>query len=347
MIAELAARPWEFSFYQAVCLIEAESGRSGIVGALGPVADEPVRFRAQFGLGFPASEIAGARLRLAPADGAGNPVLELDANFFGLYGAASPLPAELTERMIHQDETGTTRDFLDIFNHWLIALLYRIWRRFRVDLERRAALDDLFSTIAKCSSGLAEDGVPDSIDKGALLASLRHLIGWTRSAHDLRSVLTQQFPEVSWTVEEFVPRIFVIPAESQWRMGGDGMLGEDVVLGDQMMDVAGRIRLTVEAPDWESYTQFLPSGARFPMVSQIVRRLLREQLDVIIVPSLRREAVQAAQLTGRDFAIGLNAWLGVPDGTVDAWPGFPLRSDGGTGCRRTELSFACGPRSLR
>jgi type VI secretion system protein ImpH len=331
MITELAARPWEFSFYQAVYLIEAETGTFGIVGAVGPVVEEPVRFRAQFGLGFPASELAGARLRPDLEDGTAGALLELETNFFGLYGTASPLPAELTEQLIHKDETGTTRDFLDIFNHRLIALLYRIWRSYRVELERRAALDDLFSTITKCTAGLAEDGVADTIDKGALLFSLRHLVGWTRSAHDLRSVLAQQFPEVTWTVEEFVPRLFVIPEESQWKLGGEGVLGEDVVLGDRMMDVAGRIRLTLEAPDWDSYTQFLPSAARFTMVTQIVRRLLREQLDVVVVPSLRREAVRAFQLTGADFAIGLNAWLGVPDGTGDPWPGFRLASDGGTG----------------
>jgi type VI secretion system protein ImpH len=328
VIAELAARPWEFSFYQAVYLIEAELGASGIVGALGPVAEEPVRFRAQFGLGFPASELAGARLRPPAEDGADSALIELDTNFFGLYGAASPLPAELTERLILNDETGTTRDFLDIFNHRLIALLYRIWRRYRVELERRSALDDLFSTIAKCSAGLAEDGVADSIDKGALLFSLRHLIGWTRSAHDLRSVLSQQFPEVAWAVEEFVLRSFVIPVDSQWRLGGDGILGEDVVLGDRMTDVAGRIRLTLEAPDWDCYTRFLPSGSRFPVVTQIVRRLLREQLDVAVVPTLRPGAVKTAQLTGADFALGFNAWLGSPDGMGGTWPGFPLASHG-------------------
>ena len=328
MIEELAAEPWEFSFYQAVYLIEAETGPSGIVGALGPVADEPVRFRAQLGLGFPASELAGARLRPASEDGAAGALLELDTNFFGLYGTASPLPAELTERLIHNDETGTTRDFLDIFNHRLIALLYRVWRRYRVELERRPALDDLFSTIAKCSAGLAEDGVTDSIDKGALLLSLRHLIGWTRSAHDLRSVLSQQFPDATWAVEEFVLRSFVIPVDSQWSLGGDGILGEDVVLGDRMTDVAGRIRLTVLAADWDSYRAFLPSGACFPIVAQIVRRLLREQLYVVIVPSLRREAVQAARLAAVDCALGLSAWLGVPDGAGDDWPGFPLPSDG-------------------
>jgi hypothetical protein len=51
--------------------------------------------------------------------------------------------------------------------------------------------------------------------------------------------------------------------------------------------------------------------------------MLRDWLDVLVVPSLPLGATRAAQLTGLDFRLGLNTWLGIPDDD-DAWPGFAL-----------------------
>jgi type VI secretion system protein ImpH len=318
MIEALVTSPWRYAFYQAAYLAEIAAGKPGMMGHLGPVAEEPLRFRAQLGLGFPAADIASAK----PHDNDRAGYLELEVTFLGLYGAASPLPGDLTERLLVHDETGTTRDFLDIFNHRLISILYRIWRRYRFDLERSRGLDDTFSTIVRSLAGLADIGVDDAVDQSALLSSLRHLIGWTRSAGDLAAVLSAQFPGTACRVEEFVLRVFVIPEEARWSLGR-GLLGDDLVLGDRMEDVSGRIRLHLQAPDWDSYSRFLPGGPMFGVLTQLVRRLLRDRLDVLVVPSLPLAARRAAQLTGCDFRLGLNTWLGIPnDG--DAWPGFAL-----------------------
>lgn len=315
--------PKGFSFYQAVYLAERLSDSAGIVGKLGPVGHEPVRFRAQLGLGFPSSEIGAASL-VHPVNGEqGPPVLDIETNFLGLYGSSSPLPADITERLLWSDDTGTMRDFLDIFNHRLLSLLYRIWHSSRAEFERTPALDDPFSTIALCLAGLGDDDVKDDVDKGSLLSSLRSLVGWSRSAHDLKCILIAEFPDVSWQVDEFVPREFVIPTESQWKLGR-GILGEDIVLGDRMKDITGRIRLRLETAHWDSYICFLPEGANFPKLTHIARRFLRDPLEILVVPSMPASTARSAQLTGADFRLGLNTWLGIPDDACGCWPSFTL-----------------------
>lgn len=328
MIETLLRTPWLFSFFQAVHIAELESGRDEIIGRVGPVAEEPVRFRGQFGLGFPSSEIGAVRLDPATGDEGAWRKVEMEATLLGLYGSVSPLPSDVTEMIIQQDDSGTMRDFLDIFNHRLVSLLYRVWRKARVDLERSADLTDQFSFAVRCLAGLGHNDIEDQIDKGSLLHDLRHIVGWTRSAADLETVLTGQFPDGVWRVEEFVPREMMIAPEFQWRLGmaPPAELGEDIVLGDRMQDITGRIKLWVRAGSWAHYCDLLPNGAIFDTVQQVVRRLLRDPLDVLLIPYLRVEDLQPARLdaNGAGSQMGLNSWLGTPESSFAQWPGFPL-----------------------
>lgn len=328
MIQEFLKAPWLFSFFQAVYLAEAASGGMDMIGRLGPVEQEPVRFRGQFGLGFPSSEIGKVRLHLD--DGQAREFVEMEANLFGLYGSASPLASDVTEMLIHQDETGTMRDFLDIFNHRLVSLLYRIWHTSQVERLRTADLSDFFSFVSLCLAGLGDDVSSPELDKGSLLYNIRNIVGWTRAAHDLEAVLRGQFPQNDWRIEEFVPRQLDLPPEFQWRLGFAetgmlGTLGVDLVLGDRMTDVIGRIRLWVCAADWSNYNALLPSGTIFSLTQELLRGLLRDALEVQLVPYLPVEKIECARLSPEsDSAIGLNAWLGRPQGASTVWPSFTL-----------------------
>jgi len=64
-------------------------------------------------------------------------------NFFGLAGANSPLPTPLTELVLERlrEKDAGMRDFLDIFNHRLISILYRIRKLHRVGLSSTAPED--------------------------------------------------------------------------------------------------------------------------------------------------------------------------------------------------------------
>ena len=54
-------------------------------------------------------------------------------NSINLFGAGSPLPAHYYESIACDDEQGRrVRDFLDLFNQRLQALIYPIWKKYRM-----------------------------------------------------------------------------------------------------------------------------------------------------------------------------------------------------------------------
>jgi predicted component of type VI protein secretion system len=109
-----------------------------------------------------------------------------------------------------------------------------------------------------------------------------------------------------------------------YEVPGFAIPKESRVVGDRLQDIVDRIRIRLETADWESYLRFLPGGNFFPTRMQIVRQFIKDMPDVLVVPSMPFEATRAAQLTGGDFRLGLNTWLGAPDGASIAWPSFTI-----------------------
>ncbi len=77
----------------------------------------------------------------------------------GLYGVESPLPTHYSDDIAQRREgVEATEDFLDIFNHRLIAQYYRIWRKYSYPATFRAGGTDNISQYLLGTAGL---GIPD------------------------------------------------------------------------------------------------------------------------------------------------------------------------------------------
>lgn len=99
-----------------------------------------VLFKSNPSFAFQAADVD--RLKVEPVDGDSRmPPYSMVVNFMGLHGANSPLPAFYTEEMLGTAEhESASRQFLDLFNHRLIELLYLIWRKYQV--FQRSQLDE-------------------------------------------------------------------------------------------------------------------------------------------------------------------------------------------------------------
>ena len=124
----LIKEPYRFEFYQAVRLIEAIYRR--VAGELATDDATFLRFRSRIGFDFPASEIQAIDTQDAP--------VRMTVNFLGLAGALGPLPAPYSEMIMAATarKDFAAAEFLDIFNHRLVWLLYRV--RQAHDAERGA-----------------------------------------------------------------------------------------------------------------------------------------------------------------------------------------------------------------
>src|ERR1700676_820396 len=124
--ARLFREGYGFHFFQAVRLLEQLRPEAVPVGRAGPPAAEGVRFRAHQSLSFPPSAIYG----LAPPDGPeGAPAMTVA--FMGLTGPSGVLPRHYTELLMRLEkdlrgpEKDALRDWLDLFNHRFISLVFR------------------------------------------------------------------------------------------------------------------------------------------------------------------------------------------------------------------------------
>jgi type VI secretion system protein ImpH len=126
LIAQLGDRLPYINFYRFCQLLEQSQPDKPVTGSTWQVRHEPVRFRPHPGMGFPASEIKGIE---PPEHPHLPPTVRI--TFMGLYGVESPLPTHYIDDITQRREGyEATADFLDIFNHRLIAQYYRIWRKY-------------------------------------------------------------------------------------------------------------------------------------------------------------------------------------------------------------------------
>ncbi len=289
-LQELTARGAMFAFPEAVRLLALALQAPRPIGTTGPVEEERVLFRSAPSLGFPASDIAA--ITLSPESNAVWPA-QMEVNFLGLYGPASPLPTPWTERIV-MDEGGAPnlRDVLDLFGHPLVGLAYRIWRHYRLHLQFQPAATDPASHAALAMAGLltSQGWADDALDPLRLLPLCGLLAQHSRSAEVIRRIVAGYFG-VPVEVEEWLPRMAPIPADQLFLLGEpQAALGRGTVLGDSVPDAAGIVAIVLGPLSAEEFDDFLPGGAARRSLAALLRVAVREPVECRIDLVLRNDA---------------------------------------------------------
>ena len=319
---------YRFDFFQAVKLLEIQ-GRSSQperapVGEGAEPAREAVRFKSAVGLNFPASDVAEVRAAtVKERDGAAR----MTVNFMGLAGALGPLHAPTTEQIIEgvwRKDTAL-RDFLDIFNHRLVSLLYRIRKVHRVGQDSAPPGGDRLSALVYAAFGM---GTPNlrgrmRVKDRALLFYAGLLAQQPRSLAGLEHVLEDYF-RVGVRGREFVGRWFPLE-EDQWTAigaaGKNARLGEDAVLGKRVWEQQGAVELRLGPLTLEEFTEFLPTGWGFAPLCDLVRFYCGDEQDFRVRLALKSSEVPGARLGAENGArLGWTSWLKRAD-----WPEEDLR----------------------
>lgn len=308
----LFEEPQKFEFYQAVRLLEA----------FRPIP--LVFFRSAVKFQFPASEIQD--LDRGPG------VARLTVNFFGLAGALGPLPQAYTEMLLdaaaRKDRGGT--DFLDIFNHRLISLLYRVRQAHRPALTSQAPDQTLSAELLFATIGFAFGRTRKAlgIPARSLLQYSGILSRRIRTAAGLAIMLTD-YLGIPVRVDQF-RGVWRNIDQSQWTtIGFDGRnnaLGTECTLGKRAWDQAGAIRLTLGPLDLKGFTQFLPGSDRRTSLYRLVLLYLEVGQSARVRLLLRGSEVPQSRI-GK-ARLGLTSWLITRPGTAeDRHVNFSLASD--------------------
>lgn len=314
----LLEKPRRFSFFQAVQLLESIGDGHVGIGKSGPPEKEAVRLRPAVGVSFPSSDIE--EIREFDDGETGRRKFLVTTTFLGLYGVASPLPTYYCEEILDDetenlsdDERSPTRDFLDIFHHRLLSLLYRCWLKYRYIFQFYPGGHDEVSRRFLCLIGIDPEAKNDNLPVApiALLRFAGLISQIPHSGASLETVLSAFFSGMPVQVIQCFPRWVVIPDDQRTRLGTGGCgLGEDAVMGTRMFDQMGSFRVRVGPLSREQFKSFFPIEKRYHQLVFLTRFFIEMALEFDVELVLRAEDVTPVQLGGDEpVYLGWNSWV--------------------------------------
>jgi len=310
--AQLYSDASRFSFLQAVRLLEQIARkRDPRLTPPGEHVDprhELVHFHHAVRLDFPATDVERISLDDPP---------HLTVNVLGLTGPMGPLPHHVSELVLERTLRGdhAPRDFLDIFNHRLISLLYRARKKYRPALDARGPHHGRVATVLFSLLGLGTRGLRQrmGIDDRMLLAYAGLLVDQRRSAAGLERIIEHCFGA----------QAKVVPFQGQWQdieednwtsigtTGRNQLLGQGAMLGRRVWDQAASFEVRLGPLSTEKFRSFLPGGHAHGALVAVIRFYAREELGFTI--RLVKRGVSRTRLHRlgevNGARLGFDSWL--------------------------------------
>ncbi|MGU3524350.1 type VI secretion system baseplate subunit TssG [Enterobacteriaceae bacterium C23F] len=297
--------PWESGFFGLMRTLAARTPALPVPGTARRPSQERHRIGQSAQMLFSPREIAS--LSLQPS--------RLDIRLFGLgvWGAQGAMPLHLSElawsRSEQQDHA--LGDFVDIFHHRALSLLWRSWFVSQDTASLDRPDDETFSFYIASLIGMD----PDELRAGRLpiharLASSAHLIREARNPDGLTSALHYYFG-IPVSLEEFATHWLRFPPDELSQLGGSGealLLGDGAVLGETLPDRQHKFRLTLGPLTLAQYQRFSPWGEDLPVLCEWVRNFIGYEYAWDVQLILKAEEIPQASLSG-GHQLGYTSWL--------------------------------------
>lgn len=315
MTSASTANLQNFSFFALAWALErSTSSASSDANCGGEVAaSNAMRYRANMSLGFPVREIEGVEHGEGTASG---PRWSVTTNVLGLLGSTSPLPPHLTERLLHGSfaQTSAVRDFLDVFNHRALELLYEAWRKYRYHATFRGDDEDPITRRMHWLAGLVEG---EAGGEGANLLRVGGLLTQRpRSAAALQAIVADFTAPVPVRVEQLIARRIRLPqsARGVLRCRCDShaatRLGNGAVVGRSMLDRMSTLRFILGPLSREQLENLLPGTLEHRKVVALIRRVLPMHLVAQLEMRHFSESSHPLRLErSRPPRLGWTAWF--------------------------------------
>jgi len=315
---QLFDEPYRFGFFQAVRLLERIYADHDPVGQDADIKREVVRFRTRQTLSFPACEIHELNAETEPAEAPP----EMMVSFMGLTGPLGALPHQYTELVMERARYRDTAlwSFLDIFNHRLISLFYRVWEKYHFPISYERTAEDHFTTY-----------LFDAIGMGTNF--LRNRLSFRDQALLFYGGLISQRPHSATALRAIVADFFGVPAEitqfaGQWLKLGDNVtrlgsansqLGMSAIAGDKVWSDQSKFAVRVGPMSLKEFTSFIPTGVSFKPLSEMVRLLVGLEFEFSVQLVLERDEVPSAMLGNQVHGprLGWTSWLKTLDFAKD------------------------------
>lgn len=334
-----------FDFFQAVRILELRAAPGKAVGTTTPPHQEPIRFHGHVALSFPPSAISG--IEKPSAD---RPAPQMTTTFLGLLGVAGAMPRHYTELLLRHEkesrgtEVGALREWFDLFNHRVISLFYRAWKKYRfwVSFERKEGTSqdpDAYTRMLTSLVGLGGRGFRDRlvartrdpgfgqtprelarVDDRAIIYYGGFFAQRVHNAVSLELLLADYF-RLPVEVRQFQPQWLHLDDGNRSHLGEAGsnnLLGVDAVAGQRVLDVQGRIGIRLGPLTYEQFAPFLPDRSAVPdgkhgvRLGFLQRLYVGQEFEVDLQLVLRADETPDCRLpesTADGPQLGWNTWL--------------------------------------
>jgi type VI secretion system protein ImpH len=306
---ELLKESHAFSFFQVIRLLRRCDHRTDQRQMPASGFSDHIRVKPNLSLAFPPSDVEAVEEQGDDEDQR----YVITANFLGLYGSSSPLPTFYTEDLIDEEsqDESVARDFIDITNQRLFALLFRCWSKYRLHLrvleeENQQQLEQLF-----CLLGLGEPSLRRDIpEPHQLLRYIGLFTQFPRSAVGLKTLLQNALSEIPVEVIPCVHRKATIPDSQTFRTGISGSaLGVNSYLGNEIDDRMGKFRLQLGPLKKTDFHKFIPGKDGFKWFTFLTKMYIVEPLEFDVELIMATGEVQTVCLGDPSRSIlGIDSW---------------------------------------
>ena len=290
-------------FYRFCWLLEQSQPTAPALGSHWQVRHDPVRFRPDPGMGFPASEFKRVEMpehpHLPPT---------IRTTFMGLYGVESPLPTAYIDDIAQRREGyEAVSDFLDIFNHRLITQFYRIWRKYSYPATFSPGGTDTTSQYLLSLCGLGIEGCAQEVNTpvSRFLALTGMMRLPTRTTEGLVALVALLAPETNAQVIPHdrcrIPLRHPLAVSAREPVS----LCTSPVMGSHAVEVNSQVLLHLKTDNADEAREWLPGGQLHTDLLALLHVYLGARLHVRLQLSLARSLLPDAQLSCRPASSGV------------------------------------------
>lgn len=315
-LAQLEDNPRRFSLFAALRVLEQAFPDRPRLGESRKASDDAVRLGHAPHLTFAPSDVTSF-------DRAAERGARLEQNSFGVFGPNGALPLHLSEHAYErrrQQDDPTFIDFLNVFQHRLIALFYRAWANSDPATSFDRPRSDRFVMYLGALLGLAP---PEARERDAVAdyAKLNHAGAFTqqtRSAEGLEVVLENYFG-LTVRVNQFVGAWLNIPDELRCRLAGVkdfATLGQGATLGAATWQCQHKFEVVLGPLTLATLKNFLPGTRGLTELHALVRLYTSDEWTWQLRLLLRDREIPGIRV-GKSGQLGWTTWLGKRHNTAD------------------------------
>ncbi len=285
-IEGLVKNPENFDFFQAIRLLEMEYGQADE-----SLFQHAIRFYVDTSLAFPDATIYKIRL---------GKTVTVNTKLFGLNTNNGALATHFLESLMLEKSSGESsfHDFISIFNHRILAILYRSWRKHKL------YLDTTHQHFLQSFSHSRDDSSYYFAGAGS------HK---TQTAEGLSMILSHYF-ELDVSVKQHVGYWVDIPDDACTRLAScqeiNNLLGKNSILGVSFWDRLSRIKIILFIKSYDYFLEFLPGKIAYAALQKKINAYVQQHIIADIELVLSAKEVLPCQLrTDNPHHLGWNSWL--------------------------------------